>query len=100
MTDIATALGGAPNAFVAQHATRLGMLPMAEVTLLGVAGPEAAMRAMIRMSDGAIVTGALGERLAIGTLIEISPSGVVVELADGLATFLRPYPWGRDGPPA
>lgn len=102
MSDAASAaaLGGAPNAFVAENATELSLLPLDEVTLIGVAGPEAAMRAMIRMPDGAIVSGGLGERIGVGRLIEIGPAGVVVELADGLAAFLRPYPWGRDPPPA
>ncbi len=94
MSETASALGGAPNAIVARHATRPSVLPMAEVALVGVAGPEAAMRAIIRMSDGSIVTGALGERIALGRLVEISPAGAVLELADGNATFLRPYPWG------
>jgi hypothetical protein len=94
------ALGGAPNAFVATHATERGMLPMDEVALLGVAGPEHRMRALIRMSDGTVITGALGERIALGRLVEVSPAGVVIELANGFATFLRPYPWGQDPPPA
>lgn len=97
---IPQAHGGAPNAFVAEKATVTDALPLEEVTLLGVAGPDEAMRAMIRMSDGAIVTGRLGERIALGRLIEISPAGVVIRFADGLSTFLRPYPWGRPQPGA
>lgn len=89
------ALGGAPNAVVATHATQRNALPMDEVALLGIAGPEAAMRALIRMSDGTRVTGELGDRIALGRLVEISPAGVVIEQANGLATFLRPYPWAR-----
>jgi hypothetical protein len=92
--------GGAPNAFVAENATRRGFIPLDEVALLGVAGPDGEMRAIIRMSDGNIITGALGERIALGELVEISPAGVVIELASGFATFLRPYPWGRGLPPA
>lgn len=92
--------GGAPNAVVAENATRRGVIPLDEVALLGVAGPDDAMRAIIRMADGAIVTGALGERIALGDLVEISPAGVVIELANGFATFLRPYPWGRSMPAA
>ena len=92
--------GGAPNAIVAENATDAGAIPLDEVTLLGVAGPDDAMRAMIRMADGAIVTGALGEQIALGRLIEVSQAGAVIRLPDGFATFLRPYPWGRHGPAA
>ncbi|GGD33187.1 hypothetical protein [Sinisalibacter lacisalsi] len=91
--------GGAPNAFVAENATRRGVIPLDEVALLGVAGPQGAMRAIIRMSDGDIVTGALGERIALGELVEVSPAGVVIEMANGFAAFLRPYPWGQDRAP-
>lgn len=90
--------GGAPNAFVAENATRRGVIPLDEVALLGVAGPDDAMRAIIRMSDGDIITGTLGERIALGKLVEISPAGVVIDLTNGFATFLRPYPWGQPPP--
>lgn len=88
--------GGAPNAFVAQKATRFSMIPLDEVALVGVAGPQEAMRAIIRMSDGSIITGTVGERIQLGRLIEVSPAGAVLELASGYATFLRPYPWRAD----
>lgn len=90
--------GGAPNAFVAEKATQPGLIPLEEVALVGVAGPEGAMRAIIRMSDGAIVTGTTGERMELGLILEVSPAGVVLELSSGFATFLRPYPWGADPP--
>ena len=89
--------GGAPNAIVAEHATELSLIPMDEVALIGVAGPDDAMRAMIRMSDGSIITGEVGERIQLGRLLEVSPAGVVLELSSGNATFLRPYPWGATG---
>lgn len=98
MSDQA-ANGGTPNAFVAQHATKLSLMPMDEVALLGVAGPDDAMRAMIRMSDGSIVSGTVGERTELGRLLEVSPAGVVLELTSGNATFLRPYPWGSEVAP-
>jgi len=90
--------GGAPNAFVAEHATDPGALPLDEVALIGVAGSEGDMRALIRMPDGAIVTAHLQERIALGRLIEVSPAGAVIELANGNAAFLRPYPFGRADP--
>ncbi|HHS94748.1 MAG TPA: hypothetical protein ENK63_05370 [Rhodobacterales bacterium] len=93
------ALGGAPNAFVAANATKSDVLPMDEVALVGVAGPDDAMRAIIRMSDGSIITGAVGERIQLGRLLEVSPAGAVLELASGNATFLRPYPWGAEVAP-
>ena len=91
--------GGAPNAFVAQNATKLSLIPLDEVALVGVAGPDDAMRAIIRMSDGSIITGTVGERTQIGRLLEVAPAGAVVELASGNATFLRPYPWGQEVAP-
>ena len=100
MTQHTGAADGAPNPIVAQSATRKAAMPLNEVALLGVAGPEDALRALIRMPDGAIVTAALGEQTALGRLIEVSQAGVVIRLADGLATFLRPYPWGRHPPAA
>ncbi|OIP87485.1 MAG: hypothetical protein AUK37_01330 [Rhodobacterales bacterium CG2_30_65_12] len=99
MADVSTNLnGGAPNAFVAQNATRRALIPLDAAALVGVAGPEDAMRAIIRMSDGSIITGAVGERTPLGRLIEVSPAGAVLELASGNATFLRPYPWAADAP--
>lgn len=80
--------GGAPNAFVAEKATILDVLALDEVALLGVAGADGDMRALIRMPDGAIFSGKQSERSAIGTLIEVSRAGVVVELPNGNATFL------------
>lgn len=80
--------GGAPNAFVAEKATQPDVLTLDQVTLIGLAGPEDALRALIRMPDGTILTGKPGARTAIGTLIEVSRAGVVVELANGNATFL------------
>ncbi|GKY89034.1 hypothetical protein [Sinisalibacter aestuarii] len=98
MSDTSSALGGAPNAFVAQEATKRAVMPLDEAALVGVAGPEGAMRALIRMGDGAVISGMEGERIALGRLIEVSPAGAVLELANGNATFLRPYPWGLDLP--
>lgn len=82
--------GGAPNAFVAEHATEPDMLPLDEVALIGVAGAEGAMRALIRMPDGTILSGKANDQTAIGILIEVSRAGVVVELANGNAAFLAP----------
>jgi len=83
-------------AFVADHATRRDVLPLDQAALIGVAGPEGAMRALIRLADGKILSAGLGERIALGRLTEISPAGVVIEHDSGFAGFLRPYPWGKD----
>lgn len=92
--------GGAPNAFVAEHATITGGIPLAEVTLVGVAGPEKAMHAYLRFPEGDIRRIDLHEPMALGTPIEISPSGVVLQLSNGNATFLAPFPFGMGPPPA
>jgi hypothetical protein len=80
--------GGAPNAFVAEKATMIDVLALDQVALLGVAGSDGDMRALLRMPDGAIFSGKQSERSAIGTLLEVSRAGVVVELPNGNATFL------------
>lgn len=98
MTETSSVHADAPNTFVAENATKPKLIPMREVALLGVAGPENAMRAIIRMSNGRIATGAVGERIQLGRLLEVSPAGAVLELASGNATFLRPYPWGAEAP--
>ena len=92
--------GGAPNAFVAKHATITGGMPLDEVTLVGVAGPVDAMHAYLRFPEGAIEKIELGQPMALGTPIEIGPSGVVLELSNGNATFLPPFPFGMGPPPA
>ena len=92
--------GGAPNAFVAKHATITGVIPLDEVALVGVAGPEKAMHGYLRFPEGDIVRIELNRQMALGTPIEISPSGVVLELANGNATFLPPFPFGMGPPPA
>jgi len=89
-----TTFAETPNAFVAEHATRRGVLPLAQVALIGVSGRAGEMRALIRMGDGTMIAGTQGEYTALGRLLEVSPAGVVLERSSGNATFLRPYPWG------
>ena len=92
--------GGAPNAFVAEHATITGGMPLGEVTLVGVAGPEKAMHAYLRFPEGNIQRVDLHKPMGLGTPIEITPSGVVLQLSNGNATFLPPFPFGMGPPPA
>ncbi len=80
--------GGAPNAFVAEQATQPDVLVLDKVALIGLAGAEDDLRALIRMPDGTILTGKQAQRTAIGKLLEVSRAGVVVELPNGNATFL------------
>ena len=42
----------------------------------------------------------LNQPMALGTPIEISPSGVVLKLSNDNATFLPPFPYGQGPPPA
>ncbi|MEZ5768743.1 MAG: hypothetical protein R3D80_14580 [Paracoccaceae bacterium] len=92
--------GGAPNAFVAEHATIEEVLPLDHVALIGVAGPEDRMHGYLRFPEGEIRRIDLNQPMAFGTPIEISPSGVVLQLANGNATFLPPFPFGMGPPPA
>lgn len=91
---------GAPNGFVAENATIEAALPLEQIALIGVAGPEKSMHAYLRFPEGDIRRIDLGTPMALGTPIEISPSGVVLELANGNATFLQPFPYGMGPPPA
>ncbi|PIE08558.1 MAG: hypothetical protein CSA74_01665 [Rhodobacterales bacterium] len=90
----------AANAFVASNATMVAALPMDEVALVGVAGPEKEMHAYLRFPEGRIERIDRGQPMALGTPLEIGPAGVVLELSNGNATFLPPYPYGADPPPA
>ena len=92
--------GGAPNAFVAENATVPGVIPLDEVALVGVAGPVKEMHAYLRFPEGEIRRIDLNQPMALGTPIEISPSGVVLQLSNGNATFLPPFPYGMGPPPA
>ena len=96
----AEALGGAPNAFVAEHATITDVMPLDRIALVGVAGPEDRMHAYLRFPEGEIRRIDLDQPTPLGTPIEISPSGVVLQLANGNATFLPPFPFGMGPPPA
>jgi len=88
------------NAFVAANATIPAVLPLDEVALLGVAGPEDAMHGYLRFPEGRIERIELHKPMAFGTPIEIGPSGVVLELGNGNAAFLPPFPFGIGPPPA
>ena len=92
--------GGAPNPFVAEHATIPDVLPLDRVALIGVAGPDAAMHGYLRLPDGEILRIELETPMQFGTPIEITPSGVVIELSNGNAAFLPPFPFGFGPPPA
>ncbi len=92
--------GGAPNAFVAEHATITGVIPLDQVALVGVAGPKDAMHGYLRMPDGDVMRIELNRATPFGTPIEIGPSGIVIELPNGNATFLPPFPFGMGPPPA
>lgn len=94
------ALGEATNSFTAEQATIVDVLPFDDVTLIGVAGPTSAMHGYLRFPDGEILRIELGEPMQLGTPIEIGPSGIVLELGNGNAVFLPPFPFGFGPPPA
>lgn len=91
---------GAPNPFTAEHATIASVLPLDQIALIGVAGPDAAMHAYLRLPTGEILRVDLGQPMQLGTPIEITPAGVVLELTNGNAAFLPPFPFGFGPPPA
>lgn len=63
----------------ARAATRSGVLRHGETTLLGLAGPEADLAALIRLPGGRVRRVKRGDRLPSGRVIAIDVKGVIVE---------------------
>ncbi|PID37145.1 MAG: hypothetical protein CR993_01790 [Rhodobacterales bacterium] len=78
-----------PNQFVAEHATQPDRLNMAEVALIGTAGPTDALTALIRLPSGEIVTGSAGKRTPLGTLTAVAADHARLRLSDGAETTLK-----------
>lgn len=70
---------GATPAAVAAKATIPGVLALGEVTVIGVFGPESALRALIRMPGGRIREVERGARLSIGAVAGIDRKGVMIQ---------------------
>ena len=66
------------NTTVQSAATQKGALKKNSVSLLGVFGPKAEMRALMRMSSGRVKEVKLGSRVSSGTVVAIDADGVIL----------------------
>lgn len=66
------------NATVKSAATQKGALKKNSVSVLGVFGPKADMRALMRTSSGRVKEVKLGSRVSSGTVVAIDAEGVML----------------------
>lgn len=66
------------NTTVASTATQKSVLHKHSVSVLGVFGPSADMRALVRLSSGRVKEVKTGSRVASGTVVAIDEHGVMV----------------------
>lgn len=66
------------NATVKTAATQKGALKKNSVSVLGVFGPKANLRALMRMSSGRIKEVKTGSRVASGTVVAIDEQGIML----------------------
>ncbi|MCA0904811.1 hypothetical protein LCM27_00220 [Ruegeria marisrubri] len=66
------------NAKVQSAATQRGALKKSSVSVLGVFGPKADMRALMRLSSGRVKEVKPGSRVASGTVVAIDEHGIML----------------------
>lgn len=66
------------NATVKSAATQRGALKKNSVSVLGVFGPKADMRALMRLSSGRVKEVKPGSRVASGTVVAIDEHGIML----------------------
>ncbi|MTI03428.1 hypothetical protein [Roseibium sp. RKSG952] len=66
------------NATVKSAATKKGALKKNSVSVLGIFGPKANMRALMRLSSGRVKEVKPGSRVASGTVVAIDEDGVML----------------------
>ncbi|CAD0185443.1 type IV pilus biogenesis protein PilP [Ruegeria sp. THAF57] len=66
------------NATVKSAATQKGALKKNSVSLLGIFGSKADMRALVRLSSGRVKEVKPGSRIASGTVVAIDDEGVML----------------------
>ena len=71
--------GGRTPARVAQTATKKVDLGSGSDTLIGVFGPEQAMKALVRDSNGRIRKVKRGSRISAGLVVAIDAKGLMVQ---------------------
>ena len=65
-------------AHVAEQATLKGALKRDSLTLIGIMGSSDAMRALIMLPTGRVVTAQMGETSSVGTVIGIDGTRVIL----------------------
>ncbi|TKZ21692.1 hypothetical protein FAP39_03570 [Shimia litoralis] len=63
---------------VAKKATQSGALKRKSLTLIGIAGSTDALRALIMLPSGKVVTARMGERSSVGHVMGINETTVVL----------------------
>ncbi len=67
-----------PNTTVKSAATQAGALKKNSVSVLGVFGPKAELKALVRLSSGRVKKVKPGSRVASGQVIAIDDTGIVL----------------------
>ncbi|NVO55458.1 hypothetical protein HW561_06620 [Rhodobacteraceae bacterium B1Z28] len=66
------------NATVKSAATQKGALTRNSVSVLGIFGPKADLRALMRLSSGRVKKVKTGSRVASGTVVAIDELGIML----------------------
>ncbi|MEM8654493.1 MAG: hypothetical protein AAGF36_07080 [Pseudomonadota bacterium] len=80
------------NETTADLATQRGVLPLRQLQLLGVAGPEDKRRALLRTAGGQTRLVQVGDSLRQGTVVAIGEDQVVLNGGLGQRTLTLPDP--------
>lgn len=84
------------NPTTAKLATTERALPLRRRVLIGVVGPEGAMRALVRAANGDVRVVGVGDQLGNGTVVAIGMEhGVTVASAHGQERLHMPQPVTR-----
>ncbi len=67
-----------PNTNVKSAATQAGALKRNSVSVLGIFGPKADLRALMRLSSGRVKEVKPGSRVASGTVVAIDEDGIML----------------------
>ena len=71
------------NTFVANAASKAGVLPLGGTTLIGTITSPSGPKALLRNIDGQITTAAVGDMTPAGQIIAIADSEVVLQSTSG-----------------
>jgi hypothetical protein len=75
------------NEVVAREATQIDALQLGDLTLIGVAGPADARRALILLASGKVVTGLAGDTTPAGTIEMVGEDRVLLRRRGKVSTL-------------